>query len=91
MTAEEVLRAVTALGFIEAEFVLKRVGPRRLITPDVYDPDLLTAVRWLQEHLPFSDEYLAQSIGASTELFSEWKTGAPTLTDSQMQRLENFH
>jgi hypothetical protein len=52
-----------------------------LIIPDVYDPDVLSAVRWLQEHLPFSDEYLAQLIGASTELFSEWKTGAQTLTD----------
>ena len=61
-----------------------------LIIPDVYDPDVLSAVRWLQEHLPFSDEYLAQLIGASTGLFSEWKTGAQTLTDSQMQTLENL-
>ena len=34
-----------------------------LIIPDVYDPDVLSAVRWLQEHLPFSDEYLAQLMG----------------------------
>jgi hypothetical protein len=61
-----------------------------LIIPDVYDPDLLSAVRWLQEHLPFSDEYLAQLIGISTELFSEWKTGTQTLSDSQMQTLENL-
>ena len=61
-----------------------------LIIPDVYDPDVLSAVRWLQEHLPFSDEYLAHLIGASTELFSEWKTGAQTLTSSQMQILENL-
>jgi hypothetical protein len=61
-----------------------------LIIPDVYDPDLLSAVRWLQEHLPFSDEYLAQLIGASTELFSEWKAGAQTFTDSQLQTLENL-
>ena len=61
-----------------------------LIISDVYDPDLLSAVRWLQEHLPFSDEYLAQLIGIKTELFSEWKTGAQTLSDSQMQLLENL-
>src|SRR5690349_1269938 len=61
-----------------------------LIVPDVYDPDLLSAVRWLQEHLPFSDEYLAHLIGIKTELFSEWKTGAQTLSDSRMQTLENL-
>ena len=61
-----------------------------LITPHVYDPDVLSAVRWLQEHLPFSDEYLAQLIGASTGLFSEWKTGAQALTDSQIETLENL-
>ena len=61
-----------------------------LIIPDVYDPDVLSAVRWLQEHLPFSDEYLAQLIGASTGLFSEWKTGAQALTDSQLETLENL-
>jgi len=33
-----------------------------LIIPDVYDPDVLSAVRWLQAHLPFSDDYLAQLI-----------------------------
>jgi len=61
-----------------------------LIIPDVYDPDVRSAVRWLQEHLPFSDEYLAQLIGATTELFSEWKTGAQTLSDSQIQTLESL-
>ena len=61
-----------------------------LIIPDVYDPDVLSAVRWLQEHLPFSDEYLAQLIGVSTGRFSEWKTGAQALTDSQMETLENL-
>ena len=60
------------------------------IIPDVYDPDVRSAVRWLQEHLPFSDEYLAQLIGATTELFSEWKTGAQTLSDSQIQTLESL-
>ena len=61
-----------------------------LIIPDVYDPDVLSAVRWLQEHLPFSDEDLARLIGARTGLFSEWKTGAQALTDSQMETLENL-
>ena len=61
-----------------------------LIIPDVYDPDVLSAVRWLQAHLPFSDEDLARLIGASTELFSEWKTGAQTLSDSQIETLEDL-
>jgi len=61
-----------------------------LIIPDVYDPDVLSAVRWLQEHLPFSDEDLARLIGASTELFSEWKTGAQKLSDSQIETLEDL-
>ena len=61
-----------------------------LIIPDVFDPDVLSAVRWLQEHLPFSDEYLAQLIGASTGLLSEWKTGAQALTDSPMETQENL-
>ena len=61
-----------------------------LIIPDVSDPDVLSAVRWLQEHLPFSDQYLAQLIGVSPEQFSEWKTGAQTLSDSQMETLENL-
>ena len=61
-----------------------------IIIPDVSDPDVLSAVRWLQEHLPFSDEYLAKLIGATTEVFSEWKTGAQTLTDSQIETLENL-
>ena len=61
-----------------------------LIIPDVSDPDVLSAVRWLQEHLPFSDQYLAQLIEVSPELFSEWKIGARTLTDSQIETLENL-
>ena len=61
-----------------------------LIIPDIYDPDVLSAVRWLQEHLPFSDEDLAQLIGVSTELFCEWKTGAQTLSDSQTETLEDL-
>ena len=61
-----------------------------LIIPDVYDPDVLSAVRWLQEHLPFSDEYLARLIAVSTDLFSEWKTGAQALTDSQIETLESL-
>ena len=61
-----------------------------LIIPDVYDPDVLSAVRWIQEHLPFSDEDLARLIGVYTELFSQWKTGAQTLTDSQTETLEDL-
>lgn len=61
-----------------------------LIIPDVYDADVLFAVRWLQEHLPFSDEDLAQLIGVSTELFGEWKTGAQTLSDSQIETLDDL-
>lgn len=61
-----------------------------LIIPDVYDPDLLTAVAWFQEHLPFSDEYLAQLIEVPRELFSEWKKGDQTLTISQTQTLEKL-
>ena len=61
-----------------------------LIIPDVYDPDVLSAVRWIQEHLPFSDEDLARLIGINTELFSQWKTGAQTLTDSQTETLEDL-
>jgi len=61
-----------------------------LIVPDVYDPDVLSAVRWIQEHLPFSDGDLARLIGVNTELFSQWKTGAQTLTDSQTETLEDL-
>lgn len=38
-----------------------------LIIPDVYDPDL-SAINWLQEHLPFPNDYLAQLIGIRPEL-----------------------
>jgi hypothetical protein len=61
-----------------------------LIIPKAYDPGVRSAIRWLQEHLPFSDEDLTRLIGASTELFSEWKTGAQTLTDSQTETLEDL-
>lgn len=61
-----------------------------LIIPDLYAPDVLSAVRWLQEHLPFSDEYLAQLIEANPELFSDWKRGAQALTSSQMETLDNL-
>ena len=61
-----------------------------LIIPDVHDPDVLSAVCWLQEHLPFSDEDLAQLLGVSTEVFGEWKTGAQTLTDSEIETLEDL-
>jgi len=61
-----------------------------LIIPDVYGQDILSAVNWLQEHLSFSDEYLAQLVGVSQELFSQWKRGEGELTSSQVQTLENF-
>ena len=61
-----------------------------LINPNVYDPDALSAVNWLHEHLPLSDKPMAQLIGASPELFSQWKTGEQTLTTSQTQTLESL-
>lgn len=61
-----------------------------LIIPDVYDPDLLTAVGWLQKHLPFSDQYLTHLIKAPRELFSARKRGEQTLTVSQTQTLEKL-
>lgn len=61
-----------------------------LIIPHVYDPDLRTAVGWLQKQLPFSDEYLAQLLVAPRDLFSTWKTGDQTLTTSQTQTLQNL-
>jgi hypothetical protein len=61
-----------------------------LIIRDVYDPDLLSAVLWLQEHLPFTDVDLAQLIGVTPQLFSDWKRGAQTLTSEQTQTLENL-
>jgi len=61
------------------------------IIPDVYgQADVVSAIDWLQENLAFSNEYLAQLIGARQELFSQWKRGGQTLTSSQVQRLENF-
>jgi hypothetical protein len=50
----------------------------------------LSAVHWLQEQLSFSDEYLAQLIGARKELFSEWKRGGHTLTRMQERKLKDL-
>jgi len=50
----------------------------------------LSAVQWLQEQLSFSDEYLAQLIGARQELFSQWKRGGHTLTRMQQRKLKNL-
>jgi hypothetical protein len=50
----------------------------------------VSAVDWLQEHLSFSDEYLAKLIGARPELFSHWKRGEQTLTNSQVRKLKNL-
>ena len=61
-----------------------------LIIPDVYGQDALSAVNWVQEHLSFSDEYLAQLVGISQELFSQWKRGEEKLTSSQVQMLESL-
>ena len=61
-----------------------------LIIPDVYSQDALSAVNWLQEHLSFSDEYLAQLVEASQEQFSQWKRGGEKLTSSQLQTLEKL-
>ena len=46
-----------------------------LIIPDVYDPDVRTAVSWLQEHLPLSDQYLVQLIEASRPILRMEKRG----------------
>lgn len=62
-----------------------------LIIPDVYgQANVVSAVDWLQENLSFSDEYLAQLIGARQELFSQWKRGGQTLTSSQVQKLKKL-
>jgi hypothetical protein len=62
-----------------------------VIIPDVYgQANPVSAVDWLQEHLSFSDEYLAQLIGARQELFAEWKTGGQTLTNSQVRKLKKL-
>lgn len=62
-----------------------------LIIPDVYgQADVVSAVEWLQEHLSFSDEYLAELIGARQELFVQWKKGGQTLTSSQVRKLKKL-
>ena len=61
------------------------------IIPDVYgQADALSTVEWLQEHLSFSDEYLAELIGARQELFAQWKKGGQTLTSSQVRKLKKL-
>ena len=60
------------------------------IIPDVYGQDTLSAVNWLQEHLSFSDEYLAQLVGVREDLFSAWKRGEHTLRNSQVRKLKNL-
>ena len=60
-----------------------------LIVPDVYaQGNPVSAVIWLQEHLEFSDEYLAKLVGVRQELFSQWKKGEQTLTTSQIRKLK---
>lgn len=62
-----------------------------LLIPDVYGQgNVVSAIDWLQENLSFSNEYLAQLIGARQELFAQWKRGGQTLTSSQVQTLENL-
>jgi hypothetical protein len=62
-----------------------------LIIPDVYgQADALSTIEWLQEHLSFSDEYLAELIGARQELFAQWKKGGQTLTSSQVRKLKKL-
>ena len=62
-----------------------------LIIPDVYGDDARSHIGWLQEHLAFTDEYLAQLVGARPEAFSEWKRGGKSLTRSQVRKLKNLH
>ena len=50
----------------------------------------MSAIEWLQEHLSFSDEYLAQLVGVSEELFSAWKRSEHTLRNSQVRKLRNL-
>jgi len=67
-----------------------RSGHADLIIPDVYSQDAVSVVGWLQENLSFSDEYLAQLVGARPEQYSEWKRGGHTLTRSQLRKLKNL-
>jgi hypothetical protein len=54
----------------------------------VYGRDVLSAVKWLQDHLSL---YLAQLVGINQEVFSKWKGGGKEeLTRSQVQVLESF-
>lgn len=62
-----------------------------LLIPDVYgEADAVSVVEWLQEHLSFTDEYLAELIGARQELFGQWKMGGQTLTSSQVRKLKKL-
>ena len=62
-----------------------------LIIPDVYgQANAVSAIDWLQEHLSFSDQYLAELIGAGQESFAEWKRGGQTLTSAQVRKLKKL-
>lgn len=61
-----------------------------LIIPEVYGQDTVSSIEWLQEHLSFSDEYLAQLVGVREDLFSAWKRGEHTLRNSQVRKLKNL-
>jgi hypothetical protein len=61
------------------------------IIPDVYGQgNTVSAIEWLQQHLSFSDEYLAQLVGVREELFSACKRGEHTLRNSQVRKLKHL-
>ena len=62
---------------------------RELIVPNVY-ADIVSGIEWLQENLAFSNEYVAELIGARQEALTRWKRGEQTLSSSQEKKLENF-
>jgi DNA-binding transcriptional regulator YiaG len=47
-------------------------------------------IKWLQDHLNLSDEYIASLIKVRREILSEWKNGNSSLTSSQIRDLETF-